>query len=84
MAAFWTLVDMVVGKDREQTRGPFFVACPILLKGGTLAQSDFQQRLFALVFEAASDSTPDHMRRVVDVEFALWTPVIKAIELKLD
>jgi tripartite-type tricarboxylate transporter receptor subunit TctC len=49
-----------------------------------LADPDFQQRLFALGFEAAPDSSPGKMQRIVESEFTYWTPVIKSIGLKLD
>jgi tripartite-type tricarboxylate transporter receptor subunit TctC len=50
----------------------------------TLADPDFQQRLFSLGFEAAPDPSPGAMQRIVEAEFAYWTPVIKSIGLKLD
>jgi tripartite-type tricarboxylate transporter receptor subunit TctC len=46
--------------------------------------ADFQQRLDALGFQPFADASPDKMRVVVDAEFAYWTPVIKALGLKLD
>jgi tripartite-type tricarboxylate transporter receptor subunit TctC len=49
-----------------------------------LADPDFQQRMFALGFAVAPDSSPDKMQKIVESEFAYWTPVIKSIGLKLD
>jgi hypothetical protein len=34
--------------------------------------------------EPAPDSTPDKFRRSLAADIALWTPVVKALGLKLD
>ena len=49
-----------------------------------MADRDYQQRLIASGFDPYPDSSPEKMRQVVEAEFAHWTPVIKAIGLKLD
>jgi tripartite-type tricarboxylate transporter receptor subunit TctC len=49
-----------------------------------LAEPKYQQQLIATGFEPALDSSPDKMQRIVQDEIARWTPVIRAIGLKLD
>jgi tripartite-type tricarboxylate transporter receptor subunit TctC len=49
-----------------------------------LADRSFQDQLVASGFELPPDSSPERMRRFVEGEIARWTPVIKAVGLKLD
>jgi tripartite-type tricarboxylate transporter receptor subunit TctC len=49
-----------------------------------MADPKYQQQLIAFGFELPPDLGPERLRRVVEDEIARWTPVIKAIGLKLD
>ena len=49
-----------------------------------MADREFQQSYIVSGFEPFVDSSPEQARRFVDREIARWTPVIKAIGLKLD
>ena len=49
-----------------------------------MADPEYRQRLVASGFELPSDTSPQKMRQVIEEEFARWTPVVKAISLKLD
>ena len=49
-----------------------------------LAEQAYQQMLIEAGFEPDVDSTPEKFRRVIDEDIAKWTPVVKAIGLKLD
>jgi tripartite-type tricarboxylate transporter receptor subunit TctC len=49
-----------------------------------MADQQFQQTFIASGFDPVLDSTPEKTRRFVDEEIVRWTPVIKAIGLKLD
>ena len=49
-----------------------------------MADPQFQQAFVASGFDPVLDSTPEKARRVVEEESARWTPIIKAIGLKLD
>jgi tripartite-type tricarboxylate transporter receptor subunit TctC len=49
-----------------------------------MAEGDFQQAFVASGFEPFTDSSPEQARRFVEEETARWTPVIKAIGLKLE
>ena len=49
-----------------------------------IADRELHDRLIALGLAPSTDTSPGRMRDVVEQEFALWTPVIKAIDLKLD
>jgi tripartite-type tricarboxylate transporter receptor subunit TctC len=49
-----------------------------------MADREFQQSYIVSGFEPFVDSSPEQARRFVDGEIARWTPVIKAIGLKLD
>jgi tripartite-type tricarboxylate transporter receptor subunit TctC len=48
-----------------------------------MADDKFRQTLIASGFEPNADLSPEAARRLVDDEVARWTPVIKAIGLKL-
>ena len=50
----------------------------------TMADPAFRDLLVRSGFEPQPDSSPDTARRIVDEEIARWTPVIKALGLKLD
>jgi tripartite-type tricarboxylate transporter receptor subunit TctC len=49
-----------------------------------LAEKAYQQAMIDAGFEPDIESTPDKFRRVIDDDIALWTPLVKAIGLKLD
>jgi tripartite-type tricarboxylate transporter receptor subunit TctC len=49
-----------------------------------MGDHEFRQKLIASGFEPYPDSTPEAARRLVEDEIARWTPVIKAIGLKLE
>jgi tripartite-type tricarboxylate transporter receptor subunit TctC len=49
-----------------------------------MADREFQQAFIASGFEPHIDSGPDKARRFVEDEIARWTPIIKAIGLKLE
>jgi tripartite-type tricarboxylate transporter receptor subunit TctC len=49
-----------------------------------VAEPAYQQALVAAGMEAAVNSNPDQFRRVLAADVALWTPVVKALGLKLD
>ena len=49
-----------------------------------LADKSYQQMLIEAGFEPDIDSTPDKYRRVLEEDIARWTPVVKAIGVKLD
>jgi tripartite-type tricarboxylate transporter receptor subunit TctC len=44
----------------------------------------YQQHLISSGFELPPDSSPERMRSFVESEIARWTPIIKAVGLKLD
>jgi tripartite-type tricarboxylate transporter receptor subunit TctC len=49
-----------------------------------LAEKSYQQILIEAGFEPDIDSTPDKYRRVLEEDISRWTPVVKAIGVKLD
>lgn len=49
-----------------------------------IADDEFQKKLIAAGFEPYPDSSPEAARRFVADEIARWTPVVKAIGLKLE
>jgi tripartite-type tricarboxylate transporter receptor subunit TctC len=49
-----------------------------------LAEKAYQQFLIEAGFEPDLESTPDIFRRVVEDDIVKWTPVVKAIGVKLD
>jgi tripartite-type tricarboxylate transporter receptor subunit TctC len=49
-----------------------------------MSDKNFQQQLIAAGFDAPADASPERMQRSLSEEIARWTPVIKAIGLKLD
>jgi tripartite-type tricarboxylate transporter receptor subunit TctC len=49
-----------------------------------MADRDFRDAFIAAGFEPIADSGPDQARRFVEDELARWTPVIRALGLKLD
>jgi len=48
-----------------------------------LADQEIREKLIASGFEPYPDSSPEAARRLVDDDIARWTPVIKAIGLKM-
>jgi tripartite-type tricarboxylate transporter receptor subunit TctC len=49
-----------------------------------LAERAWQQMLSEAGMEAALDSNPDHFRKVLAADVALWAPVVQAIGVKVD
>src|SRR5437764_7336215 len=49
-----------------------------------LAEKSYQQMLIEAGFEPDVDSTPDKYRRILEEDISRWTPVVKAIGVKLD
>jgi tripartite-type tricarboxylate transporter receptor subunit TctC len=49
-----------------------------------MADKQFKDAFLAAGFDPILDSTPEHTRRFVEEELARWTPVIKAIGLKVE
>jgi tripartite-type tricarboxylate transporter receptor subunit TctC len=49
-----------------------------------LAERTYQHMLIEAGFEPDVDSTPEKFQRVLEEDIARWTPVVKAIGLKLD
>jgi tripartite-type tricarboxylate transporter receptor subunit TctC len=49
-----------------------------------IAEAAYQQMLIESGFEPDVDSTPEKFRRVIEEDIARWSPLVKAIGLKLD
>ena len=49
-----------------------------------LAEPDYQHILIEGGFEPTLDSNPDKFRQALAADVALWTPVVKALDLKID
>jgi tripartite-type tricarboxylate transporter receptor subunit TctC len=49
-----------------------------------IADRSYQQMLIESGFEPDLDSTPDKFRRLIEEDIARWTPLVRAIGLKLD
>jgi tripartite-type tricarboxylate transporter receptor subunit TctC len=49
-----------------------------------VAEPAYQQLLIDAGIEPTLDSTPDKFRRSLAADVALWTPVVKALGLKID
>ena len=49
-----------------------------------LAEPSYQQMFIDAGMESASDSNPETFRRSLAADIALWTPVVKALGLKID
>jgi tripartite-type tricarboxylate transporter receptor subunit TctC len=49
-----------------------------------LAEEGYQQMLIESGFEPDLDSNPDKFRRDIEDDIARWTPVVKALGLKID
>jgi tripartite-type tricarboxylate transporter receptor subunit TctC len=49
-----------------------------------LTERAYQQMLIEAGFEPILDSTPEKLRRSLAADVALWTPVVKALGLKID
>jgi tripartite-type tricarboxylate transporter receptor subunit TctC len=50
----------------------------------TLAEKAYQQMLIESGFEPELDSNAEKFRRQIDEDIAHWTPLVKAIGLRLD
>jgi tripartite-type tricarboxylate transporter receptor subunit TctC len=49
-----------------------------------LAEPAFQKTLVDAGMEPTLDSNPDKLRQILAADVALWTPVVKTLELKID
>ena len=49
-----------------------------------LAEPAYRQMLIESGFEPDTDSTPEKFRRLIEEDIARWSPLVKAIGLKLD
>jgi tripartite-type tricarboxylate transporter receptor subunit TctC len=49
-----------------------------------LISLDYQKMLIDVGFEATPDSNPEHFRQTLAADVALWTPVVKALDLRID
>jgi tripartite-type tricarboxylate transporter receptor subunit TctC len=49
-----------------------------------LISLDFQKMLLDIGFNATPESNPEHFRRALAADVALWTPVVKALDLRID
>ena len=49
-----------------------------------MAEKTYQKMLIEGAFEPQFDWTPERFRRFLDEDIARWTPVVKAIGVKLD
>ena len=49
-----------------------------------LAEPAYEQMLIESGFEASLDTTPEKFRRRLESDIALWTPVVKALGLKIE
>jgi tripartite-type tricarboxylate transporter receptor subunit TctC len=49
-----------------------------------MADRELQRTYINAGFEIDNESTPEATRHLIEEEIARWTPVIKAIGLKLD
>jgi tripartite-type tricarboxylate transporter receptor subunit TctC len=49
-----------------------------------IAEPAYQQMLIESGFEPDVDSTPEKFRRFIEEDIARWSPLVKAIGLKLD
>ena len=49
-----------------------------------VAEPAYQQMLIDAGMESALDSNPEKFRRSLAADIALWTPVVKALGLKID
>lgn len=49
-----------------------------------LAEENYQHMLMETGFEPITDSTPEKFRLSLAADVALWTPVVKALALKID
>ena len=49
-----------------------------------LAERSYQQMFIDAGMESASDANPETFRRSLAADIALWTPVVKALGLKID
>ena len=49
-----------------------------------LISPDYQKMLVDIGFNATPESNPEHLRRVLAADVALWAPVVKSLDLKID
>jgi tripartite-type tricarboxylate transporter receptor subunit TctC len=49
-----------------------------------VAEPSYQQLLIEAGIEPTPDSTPDKFRGSLAADVALWTPIVKALGLKID
>ena len=49
-----------------------------------LISLDFQKMLVDIGFNATPESNPEDFRRALAADVALWTPVVKSLDLRID
>jgi tripartite-type tricarboxylate transporter receptor subunit TctC len=49
-----------------------------------LISLDFQKMLLDIGFNATPESNPEHFRRALAADVALWAPVVKSLDLRID
>ena len=49
-----------------------------------LVEPAYQKMLTETGMEAAKDTSPEELRRALAADIAQWSPVVKALELKLE
>jgi hypothetical protein len=49
-----------------------------------LISLDFQTMLLDIGFNATPESNPEDFRRALAADVALWTPVVKSLDLRID
>jgi tripartite-type tricarboxylate transporter receptor subunit TctC len=49
-----------------------------------LAESDYQKMLVETGFEPDVNSSPEIFRRRIEAEIAKWTPIVRALGIKID
>ena len=49
-----------------------------------LVSPDYQKMLVDIGFDATPDSNPEQLRQALAADVAFWTPVVKALDLRID
>ena len=49
-----------------------------------LISSDYQKMLLDIGFDATPESNSEHFRQALAADVALWTPIVKALDLRID
>jgi tripartite-type tricarboxylate transporter receptor subunit TctC len=87
-----TAVETLPGMVSQQSIGLFAPAgtSPAIVdriaaaNHDALAEAGYQKMLLETGFEPDADSSPEKFRRLIEDEIAKWTPVVKALDLKID